>query len=96
MQISLAIQLVGSAGNYCSMTALQISVEVFINSCVLDIWVQFTGFNIIGSWLKVLVPLHQDGIRDCKTDVIWERYLYSHTNPKMKICIKNDDLTAES
>ncbi len=80
----------------CSMTVLHVSVEEFINSSVLDIWVQFTGFNIIRSWLKVLLPLHQEWVRECKKEVIWERHLCGHTNPTMKICIRNDDLTAES
>ncbi len=78
------------------MTALHVSVEEFVNSSVFDIWVQFTGINIIGSWLKVLVALHQQGVRECKKHLIWERHLCGHTNPTMKICIRNDDLTAES
>ncbi len=76
----------------CLMTALHVSVEEFVNSSVFDIWVQFTGINIIGSWLKVLVALHQQGVRECKKQLIWERHLCGHTNPTMKICIKNDGI----
>jgi hypothetical protein len=59
------------------MTALHVSVEEFVNSSVFDIWVQFIGINIIRSWLKVLVALHQQGVRECKKQLIWERHLFN-------------------
>ncbi len=74
----------------CLLIALHVSVEEFVNNSVFDIWVQLTGINIIGSWLKVLIALHQQGVRACKKQVVWERHLRGHTNPTMKICIKND------